>query len=69
MFKFSDADVLGSLGDYTALRMKQKAVTDRWVNAINKTRIGVNETVFCRYCGAKNSIAETKCVNCGALLS
>jgi ribosomal protein L40E len=25
--------------------------------------------VFCRYCGARNKSEQTKCVNCGALLS
>jgi hypothetical protein len=25
--------------------------------------------IFCKYCGAKNKASETKCVNCGALMS
>jgi len=32
------------------------------------SRNKIPQVIFCKFCGAKNNIYDTKCVNCGALL-
>jgi len=62
------ADVLmGTNSEISEVRLQ--ATTDRWVNEINRLAVKVPKMIYCKYCGAKNKPTETKCVNCGALLS
>lgn len=55
--------------DSDILEVRLQATIDRWVNAINRLVVEVPKMIYCRYCGAKNNITETKCAHWGALLS
>jgi hypothetical protein len=59
--------LVGTNSDISEVRLQ--ATIDRWVNEINKLAVKVPKMIYCRYCGAKNNVMETKCMHCGALLS
>ena len=53
-----------------AFKAYTNARTQQWVDTINmliskKTQL---ETIYCKYCGAKNKLNEPKCNHCGAPL-
>jgi hypothetical protein len=64
----SPADILMETNSEIS-EVRLQATTDRWVNEINRLAVKVPKMIYCKYCGAKNKPTETKCMNCGALLS
>lgn len=54
-----------------AIKNQVKATSQQWAITINMliSKGKLPEMIFCRYCGAKNKSSDSKCINCGALLT
>jgi hypothetical protein len=75
--KVSEAGILlfGGIGTIITGNMvinnKIKATNLQWASAINMliSKGKLPEMIYCKYCGTKNKLTESKCVHCGAFLS